>query len=112
MTNSLNTPVEALEQTYPLVIREYSIRQGSGGKGVHNGGDGVIRDYEFLAGTDVTLLSERRKRGPYGLLGGESGAPGRNLLNGKLLPSKGLRRILRGDRLRIETPGGGGFGIF
>ena len=110
MTNSLNTPVEALEQTYPLLIREYSIRQGSGGQGARNGGDGVIRDYEFLTDADVTLLSERRKRGPYGLAGGQPGAPGRNLLNGEPLPSKGSRRIHRGDRLRIETPGGGGRG--
>lgn len=110
MTNSLNTPVEALEQTYPLLIREYSIRKGSGGAGVHQGGDGVIRDYEFLADADVTLLSERRKMGPYGLSGGSSGAVGRNLLNGEPLPSKGSRRIRRGDRLRIETPGGGGYG--
>ena len=110
MTNSLNTPVEALEQTYPLLIREYSIRRGSGGKGAHNGGDGVIRDYEFLTDADVTLLSERRTRAPYGLSGGDSGAPGENLLNGKPLPGKGLHRIRRGDRLRIETPGGGGHG--
>jgi N-methylhydantoinase B/oxoprolinase/acetone carboxylase alpha subunit len=110
MTNSLNTPVEALEQTYPLLIRKYSIRGGSGGAGEHKGGDGVIRDYEFLADADVTLLSERRKRAPYGLLGGDPGARGRNLLNGEPLPSKGSRRIRRGDRLRIETPGGGGYG--
>lgn len=110
MTNSLNTPVEALEQTYPLLIREYSLRRGSGGAGLRQGGDGVIRDYEFCADADVTLLSERRTRAPYGLAGGNPGAPGRNLLNGEPLPGKGSRRILRGDRLRIETPGGGGYG--
>ncbi len=108
MTNSLNTPIEALEQTYPLLVREYAIRSGSGGDGKHRGGDGVVREYEFLTDADITLLTERRKNAPYGLEGGEPGALGRNLLNGEPLPSKVSRRINGGDRLRIETPGAGG----
>jgi N-methylhydantoinase B/oxoprolinase/acetone carboxylase alpha subunit len=110
MTNSLNTPIEALEQTYSVLIREYAIRSGSGGDGKHQGGDGVVREYEFLTDTDITLLTERRKRAPYGLADGEPGSQGHNLLNGELLPSKVSRRINSGDRLRIETPGGGGLG--
>ena len=108
MTNSLNTPIEALEQTYPLLVREYAIRSSSGGDGKHRGGDGVVREYEFLTDADITLLTERRKIAPYGLAGGEPGTCGRNLLNGDPLPGKGSRRVGGGDRLRIETPGAGG----
>ena len=79
-----------------------------GGDGKHRGGDGVVREYEFLTDADITLLTERRKRVPYGLAGGEPGALGRNLLNGQPLPSKVSRRVSCGDRLRIETPGAGG----
>lgn len=110
MTNSLNTPVEALERFYPLRLRRYQVRRGSGGKGRFRGGDGVRREFEFLADTDIELLSDRRKIGPYGLAGGEPGGVGTNLLNGESVPSKGGLRARAGDRLTIETPGGGGYG--
>jgi len=115
MTNTLNTPVEALEMAFPFRITRYALRKGSGGSGRHRGGDGVVREYELLAPATVTMLSERRDTGPWGLAGGQPGAPGRNLLlrTGRIeeiLPSKFTRRLQPGDRLRIETPGGGGFG--
>jgi len=115
MTNTLNTPVEALEIAYPFRVRRYSLRTGSGGDGLHRGGDGIVREYEFLAPVTVTLISERRAVAPWGLAGGQPGAPGRNLLvlrNGEEaeLPSKFTRRFRPGERLRIETPGGGGWG--
>lgn len=114
MTNSWNTPVEAFERLFPMRIRGYRIRAGSGGVGRHAGGDGVIREYEFLTATEVTILSDRRSRGPYGLCGGRAGAPGRNVLlrGGKELPLGAKTRFTAqpGDVLRIETPGGGGWG--
>ncbi len=109
MTNSLNTPVEALEHQYPLRVVRYSKRPNSGGPGEHRGGDGVIREIEFLADTEVTLLSDRRERGPFGVKGGEPGQPGRNTLNGTDVPAKGSFDVRPGDRLKIETPGGGGY---
>jgi N-methylhydantoinase B len=160
MTNTLNTPVEALEMAYPFRITEYSIRRGSGGPGRHPGGDGVTRAYEFLAPATVTLQTERRRLAPYGLNGGSPGTPGRNTLTPAtanvilrneesgvagptsgtgttprparpevskdeaeeqppdsllpastfLLPSKIRLTVAPGDRLTIETPGGGGWG--
>jgi N-methylhydantoinase B len=114
MTNTLNTPIEALEYTYPLQIRRYAIRRGSGGKGMHTGGDGLIRELQVLAEAQVTLLSERRKIAPYGLSGGEPGSPGSNRLvrdeETVTLPSKGSFDLHPGDVLVIETPGGGGWG--
>src|SRR6266568_706554 len=115
MTNSLNTPAEALEYAYPLRVREYRIRKGSGGKGKHKGGDGTIREIETLAHARMALLSDRRKRAPYGLHGGENGERGRALIirtdgNEEELTSKGSWQMEAGDRVRIETPGGGGFG--
>jgi N-methylhydantoinase B len=115
MTNSLNTPAEALEYAYPLRVREYRIRQGSGGKGKHKGGDGTIREIETLARSQMALLSDRRKRPPYGLHGGDDGECGRTFLirrKGKKekLTSKGNWQMEAGDRVRIETPSGGGFG--
>ena len=110
MTNTLNTPVESLETHYPLRILRYAIRGGSGGSGAYQGGAGLIREFEFLQPTDVTLLTERRQRGPWGLAGGAAGAPGRNLLDGQELPGKTHFRAAAGSRLRIETPGGGGYG--
>ncbi len=110
MTNSLNTPVEALEHLYPLRIRRYAIRKGSGGAGRRRGGDGIVREFEFLTGADIALLSDRRERGPYGLEGGEPGQTGRNLLDGESIPSKGSLRAKPGSVLTIETPGGGGYG--
>ena len=116
MSNTLNTPVEALEMAYPLRLVRYELRRGSGGAGQHRGGDGLIREYELLGETTVTVLSERRVVGPWGLAGGSAGATGRNTLihpNGREeeLPGKFSRRLAAGSRLRIETPGGGGWGI-
>ncbi len=110
MSNTLNTPVEALESEYPLRVRELALRRGSGGDGLHRGGDGVVRELEALAPMRFTLLSERRRHAPRGRAGGADGEPGRNLLNGDALPSKCAGELRPGDRLRIETPGGGGHG--
>jgi N-methylhydantoinase B len=115
MTNSLNTPAEALEYAYPLRVRRYRVRKGSGGKGKQKGGDGVIREIETLAPARMSLLADRRKRAPYGLHGGEDGAVGGAFLihrdgSEEQLPSKGSRQMEAGDRVRIESPGGGGFG--
>jgi N-methylhydantoinase B/oxoprolinase/acetone carboxylase alpha subunit len=114
MTNSLNTPLEALENYLPLRIRRYSLRQGSGGAGRFRGGDGIVREYEFGVPARVTIMSERRRFAPYGLRGGRPGAPGRNILisEGKrrLLKSKANLSVKPGDILRVETPGGGGYG--
>jgi len=115
MTNSLNTPVEALEYAYPLRVRKYSLRPGSGGKGKHRGGDGIIRELEVLGNAEVTLLAERREHSPYGLNGGSNGAPGKATVirgdgSSEELPGKFNLRLQKGDRIRIETPGGGGWG--
>jgi len=110
MTNTLNTPVESLEMHYPLRVRKYAVRKGSGGDGEHAGGDGVIREYEFLQPAQISLLSERRSYAPWGLQGGFDGARGENSLNGKLLPAKCTVSVEAGDRLLIKTPGGGGWG--
>jgi N-methylhydantoinase B len=115
MTNSLNTPAEALEYSYPLRVREYRINKGSGGKGRQKGGDGSVREIEVLAAARMSLLSDRRKRAPYGLQGGDDGALGRAFIiradgSKEELPSKGSWDLRAGDRVRIETPGGGGFG--
>ena len=110
MSNTLNTPVEALELEFPLRAVEYAVRRGSGGSGKHRGGDGVIRELEALEEIDYSLATERRRHAPPGAEGGEPGAPGRNLLNGDELPPKASGALGPGDRLRIETPGGGGFG--
>ena len=111
MTNTLNTPIESLEMHYPLRVRQYSYRGGSGGIGLFNGGDGIVREMEFLDSASVTLLTERRKRVPWGLEGGGAGSSGENSLNGKKLNGKIELNVQKGDRLRIETPGGGGFGV-
>ena len=116
MTNSLNTPAEALEYSYPLRVRQYSLRRGSGGGGKHRGGDGIVREIEVLADAEVTLLADRRLRGPWGLNGGSDGAPGKTSvirLDGTVecLPGKFNVRLTKGERIRIETPGGGGWGI-
>jgi N-methylhydantoinase B len=110
MSNTLNTPVEALESEFPLRVRELSVRRGSGGDGRHHGGDGIVRDLEALVAARFTLITERRRRAPQGREGGGDGAAGRNLLNGEPLPSKAEGELRPGDRLRIETPGGGGLG--
>jgi N-methylhydantoinase B len=110
MSNTLNTPVEALESEFPLRVRELALRSGSGGEGRHRGGDGVVREIEALAPMRYTLLTERRRHPPRGRDGGADGAIGRNLLNDEPLPSKAEGALKPGDRLRIETPGGGGHG--
>jgi N-methylhydantoinase B len=110
MSNTRNTPIESLEWAYPIRIEEYAIRRGSGGGGAHVGGDGVVRRYRALERCTVTLLTERRVRAPAGAKGGGSGAVGRNLLNGRELPSKCRVEMMAGDVLTIETPGGGGWG--
>jgi N-methylhydantoinase B len=110
MSNTLNTPVEALELEFPLRAVEYSLRRGSGGAGRHRGGDGVVRELEALDKMRFSLITERRRHAPPGAAGGEPGAPGRNLLNGDELPPKASGNLSLGDRLRIETPGGGGHG--
>jgi N-methylhydantoinase B len=114
MTNSLNTPAEAMEYAYPMRVRRYSIRSGSGGAGQFRGGDGVVREVELLTDAQVTILSDRRKRRPYGLNGGEPGEPGRTILitkNGeRVLAGKDSTHAEAGDRIRIETPSGGGWG--
>ena len=110
MSNTLNTPVEALELEFPLRAVEYGLRRGSGGSGRHRGGDGVVRELEALAPMRYSLITERRRHGPPGAAGGEPGEPGRNLLNGDELPGKASGELRPGDRLRIETPGGGGHG--
>lgn len=110
MTNTLNTPIEVLEAAYPLRIRRYAIRYGSGGVGLKRGGDGLIREYEFLSPARITLLTERRVRGPWGLQGGLAGLTGENSLNGRALSAKTACSVGDGDHLVIKTPGGGGFG--
>lgn len=111
MSNTRNTPIEALEQAYPIVIERYAIRRGSGGAGRHAGGDGVIRRYRVLEPCTVTLLTERRRRAPQGAQGGAAGLCGENLLNGEPLPAKCRRQLAPGDVLEIRTPGGGGYGV-
>jgi N-methylhydantoinase B len=110
MSNTLNTPVEALELAYPLRIRRYGLRRGSGGAGRFTGGEGVVRELEALEPCRLSIVSERRGRSPAGTSGGGSGAPGRNLLNGDELPAKITLDLAVGDEVTIETPGGGGFG--
>jgi N-methylhydantoinase B len=110
MSNTLNTPIEALELEFPLRAVEYSLRRGSGGSGKHRGGDGVVRELEALDEMRFSLITERRRHAPPGASGGEDGARGRNLLNGEELPPKASGTLRPGDRLRIETPGGGGYG--
>jgi N-methylhydantoinase B len=115
MTNSMNTPAEALEYSYPLRVRRYSLRPGSGGEGRFIGGDGIVREIELLVDAEVTLLADRRERGPYGLAGGKDGVPGKAIViredgSSRELPGKFNLRLRKGERIRIETPGGGGWG--
>jgi N-methylhydantoinase B len=116
MTNSLNTPAEALEYAYPFRVTRYSLRPESGGEGMHRGGDGIVREIELLCDAEVTLLADRRSRGPYGLQQGGAGKPGSNTVihrdgSETSIPAKGSVRLKRGDRVRIESPGGGGWGM-
>ena len=114
MTNTKNTPVEALEYVYPFRVTRYAIRTGSGGEGGFSGGDGMCREYEFLQEAQVTILSDRRMEGPYCLAGGQPGQPGLNQLRHegetRSLPGKCRIDVHPGDILTIETPGGGGYG--
>jgi N-methylhydantoinase B len=110
MSNTLNTPVEALELEFPIRVREYSVRRGSGGEGAHRGGDGVVRELEALAALRYSLITERRRHRPPGAAGGGDGALGRNLLDGQEIEAKSIGEVRPGQRLRIETPGGGGYG--
>lgn len=111
MTNTRNTPVEALEHAYPFHVVAYELREGSGGAGEHRGGDGVIREFEVLCPSAVvTLVGERRRRGPWGLAGGRAGAPGRDAIAGEPVPAKVVRAVDGSTRVRVETPGGGGWG--
>lgn len=117
MTNSLNTPIEALESAYPVRVRQYALRRGSGGAGRFRGGDGIVREMEFLTDVRGSILSDRRRFGPYGLQGGKQGRPGKNrlILPGArraivALPSKTVFAAPKGSILSVESPGGGGWG--
>lgn len=114
MTNTLNTPIEAIEFNYPLMVTKYAVRKDSGGKGQYSGGNGIVREIKLETEAVVTVLSERRSLAPYGLMGGQSGKPGCNQIGKKgrwaLNPAKFQKHLLPGDIIRIETPGGGGYG--
>jgi N-methylhydantoinase B len=111
MSNTLNTPVEALELEFPLRITQYAIRRGSGGAGARRGGDGVVREIEALDdGLTYSLLTERRRHPPRGADGGGDGERGRNQLDGQAIEPKAIGTLNAGERLRLETPGGGGHG--
>jgi N-methylhydantoinase B len=110
MTNTRNTPIEVLEACYPVRVQRYALRHGSGGDGLHNGGDGLIREFEFTDEATVTLLTERRTTTPWGLEGGAAGKPGVNKLNERIMPAKFSQVMHKGDHLTIETAGGGGWG--
>ena len=110
MSNTLNTPVESLESALPLRIDEFALRSGSGGAGTHRGGEGVRRVYRAIEPCTVTLLTERRRRAPAGAAGGEPGSPGRNALDGAVLPAKVRAQVAPGSAVTIESPGGGGWG--
>ncbi|HZL71862.1 MAG TPA: hydantoinase B/oxoprolinase family protein, partial [Planctomycetota bacterium] len=110
MTNTLNTPIEALERSGPVRVVRYAFRRGSGGRGRSRGGDGLVREYEFLQPMQVSILGERRTTAPWGLSGGGMGKPGVDRLNGRRIAGRAQLTVKPGDRLRIETPGGGGYG--
>jgi N-methylhydantoinase B len=110
MSNTLNTPVEALEREFPLRVVRYELRRGSGGAGAHRGGDGVVRELQALREMSYSLIAERRRHAPPGAAGGRPGARGRDLIDGQPLPGKAAGKLRAGQRLTIETPGGGGFG--
>jgi 5-oxoprolinase (ATP-hydrolysing) len=110
MTNTRITDAEVMERRFPVRVREHAIRRGSGGDGRFRGGDGVKRRLEFLRAAQVSILSERRARGAWGLAGGCAGAPGQNLLNGRTLAGAAAFEVAAGDELTVLTPGGGGYG--
>jgi N-methylhydantoinase B len=115
MTNTLNTPIERLEQSLPVLVTHLGLRSGSAGTGLHRGGEGIIREYQLLEEMQVSILSERRTHSPSGLAGGEDGKCGLNQHRSQhsldVLPGKWQGRVAAGDSIRIETPGGGGWGI-
>jgi N-methylhydantoinase B len=111
MSNTLNTPIEALELDVPLRVERYELLDGSGGGGRHRGGDGLVRSIRALEPATLSLLTDRRRHAPQGLAGGKPGRPGRNLLNGEELPPKATRELCAGDVVTVETPGGGGWGV-
>ena len=110
MSNTLSTPVEALELSYPLRVERWELRDRSGGDGAHRGGDGVVRELRMLEDCRISVLAERRAHGPRGARGGADGAPGRTVIDGEAQPAKVTRQLRAGAVVRIETPGGGGFG--
>ena len=110
MSNTLNTPIEALELEYPMRIERYELRYDSGGAGDNRGGDGIVRSVRVLQPASLSLLTDRRRHPPQGMEGGEPGEVGRNLLNGEELPPKVSREMDEGDVVTVETPGGGGYG--
>ena len=110
MSNTLSTPTEALELAYPVRVERHELRTGSGGHGLRRGGDGVVRELRVLEPCRVSLVGERRRRAPQGARGGEPGTPGRNFVNGKPVVGKATLDLQAGDVVRVETPGGGGFG--
>ncbi|HEX2735407.1 MAG TPA: hydantoinase B/oxoprolinase family protein, partial [Polyangiaceae bacterium] len=109
MTNTRITDVEVLEQRFPVRVVRFALRRGSGGIGRNPGGDGLIRELEFLQPVDVSIVSERRSYAPFGLRGGGAGKPGRNLLDSRDIPGRVRFQAKSGERLRIETPGGGAY---
>lgn len=111
MTNTYNTPIEVLESSYPLRVINYVLRAGSGGNGKYAGGEGVVREYEFLSDARATLLTERRRHAPKGVFGGQPGQSGQNTMNGEPRDSKCALTVSAGDRICVETPGGGGYGL-
>jgi N-methylhydantoinase B len=110
MSNTLNTPIEALEREFPLRVTEYALRRGSGGTGLRRGGEGIVREIEALADMTYSLIAERRRHPPRGAAGGGPGACGRDTIDGRAIEAKSTGTLLAGQRLRIETPGGGGWG--
>jgi N-methylhydantoinase B len=110
MSNTLITPVEALELSYPLRVERWHLRADSGGGGEHRGGDGIVRELRVLEDCRLSVLAERRRHAPSGAVGGADGSAGRTLVNGDEQPAKVTRQLHAGDVVRIETPGGGGYG--
>jgi N-methylhydantoinase B len=110
MSNTLNTPIEALELEFPLRMREYALRRGSGGSGAFAGGDGIVREIEALVPMDYSLIAERRRFQPRGAKGGNDGQTGEDSINGEPISGKSIGHLNAGDRLRMLTPGGGGHG--
>jgi N-methylhydantoinase B len=110
MSNTLNTPIEALELDFPMRVERYELLEGSGGDGRHRGGDGIVRELRVLEPATLSLVTDRRRHAPQGLEGGGPGRPGRYLVNGEVVPAKATRGLAAGDVVTVETPGGGGWG--